>query len=178
MIPTGTGYMNPNGWEVADMCEFGPQRGTPLGFAANGSPYNQVISSDKYLVQEMWSNAGGDDPNDPSPSCVQGTENSQSPLPLPQVNLMQFSSTVTGNTENNTGNGMGIVTVTLYRSVDPTTGSPVALKQATGLIGTDGTWSVSAGPIRGRRRPRRDRRSTTPDQERRRPPTMRAPTTR
>lgn len=144
--PEGTGYMNPNGWEVADMCEFGPQRGTPLGFAANGSPYNQVIGSDKYLVQEMWSNAGGDDPNDPSPSCVRGTENSQSPLPLPQVNLMQFSSTVTGNTENNTGNGMGIVTVTLYRSVDPTTGSPVALKQATGLIGTDGTWSVSLAP--------------------------------
>ena len=42
--PTGVGWMDPNGYEVGDKCEFGPQRGTPLGFAADGSPYNQVIS--------------------------------------------------------------------------------------------------------------------------------------
>ena len=57
--PEGTGWMNPNGWEVADKCEFGPQDGAPLGFAADGSPYNQVINDHKYLIQEMWSNADG-----------------------------------------------------------------------------------------------------------------------
>ena len=47
--PTGIGWMDPNGYEVADKCEFGPQHGTPLGFATDGSPYNQVINGDKYL---------------------------------------------------------------------------------------------------------------------------------
>ena len=28
--PEGTGWLDPNGFEVADKCEFGPQRGTPL----------------------------------------------------------------------------------------------------------------------------------------------------
>src|SRR5579862_7950734 len=95
--PEGTGYMNPNGWEIGDMCEFGPQRGTPLGFASNGSPYNQVINGHHYLIQEMWSNDGGD--GDSAPSCVRSTTNTSSPLPLPQVDMTQYSSTVAGNTE-------------------------------------------------------------------------------
>jgi hypothetical protein len=28
--PEGVGWMDPNAYEVADKCEFGPQRGTPL----------------------------------------------------------------------------------------------------------------------------------------------------
>ena len=62
--PEGVGWMDPNGFEVADKCEFGPQHGTPLGFATDGSPYNQVINGQEYLTQEMWSN--DDD------GCVQG----------------------------------------------------------------------------------------------------------
>ena len=48
--------MDPNGFEVADKCE-NPENGTPLGFAADGSPYNQVINGHQYLIQAMWSNA-------------------------------------------------------------------------------------------------------------------------
>ena len=36
--PEGVGYCDPNGFETGDKCEFGPQFGTPLGFAPNGSP--------------------------------------------------------------------------------------------------------------------------------------------
>jgi hypothetical protein len=81
--------MDPNGYEVADKCEFGPQRGTPLGFATDGSPYNQVINGDQWLTQEIWSNDDG--------GCVQGTTQTSNPLPLPAVQLNQFSKTVTGN---------------------------------------------------------------------------------
>ena len=55
---------------------------------ANGSPYNQVINGDKWLLQEMWSNN-----ND---GCVQSTGSTSNPLPLPQVNLTQFSGAVSG----------------------------------------------------------------------------------
>ena len=37
--PVGTGWMDPNGLETADKCENGPQQGTPLGYASDGSPY-------------------------------------------------------------------------------------------------------------------------------------------
>ena len=57
--------MDPNGFEVADKCEFGPQDGTPLGYATDGSPYNQLIGGHEYLIQEMWSNDDG--------GCVQRT---------------------------------------------------------------------------------------------------------
>jgi hypothetical protein len=128
--PTGIGYLDPNGWEVADKCEFGPQHGTPLGFV-NGQPYNQVVNGHKYWTQEMWSN------NDHG--CVLGTTNSSSPLPLPQVNLKQFSSTVSGNTENNTA---GIhVTVKLLRASE--TGTPVVVATGTGTTAASGSWSAA-----------------------------------
>jgi hypothetical protein len=41
--PEGTGWMDPNGFEVGDKCEIGPQIGNPLGYAANGSPFDQLI---------------------------------------------------------------------------------------------------------------------------------------
>src|SRR5579863_8400679 len=85
--PEGTGWMDPNGFEVGDKCEFGPQVGTPLGNASDGSPFDELINGDQYLIQEMWSNADG--------GCVQRTTQTASPLPLPQVNLTQYGSTVT-----------------------------------------------------------------------------------
>ena len=93
--PEGIGWMDPNGFEVADKCEFGPQRGNPLGFAPNGSPYNQVINGHEYLFQEMWAN----DDNAHS-NCVQRTTDTSNPLPLPQVDLTQFSPMVSGNIES------------------------------------------------------------------------------
>ena len=140
--PEGTGWMNPNGWEVADMCEFGPQDGAPLGFAADGSPYNQVISNHKYLIQEMWSNAGGD--GDSAPSCVRSTTDTANDLPLPQVNLTQFGSSVSGNTEVPSAGG-GTVTVALDRSADAL-GNPVEVAHVSGPIAADGSWSVSVAP--------------------------------
>ncbi len=87
--PEGAGWMDPNGSEVADKCENGPQIGTPIGFAANGAPYNQVINGDHYLLQGMWSNV--------TQGCTQASGSTKSSLPLATVNLTQFSATVTGN---------------------------------------------------------------------------------
>ncbi len=72
--PEGVGYMDPNGYEIADKCEFGPQRGTPLGFAGpDHAPYNQVINGHKYLIQEMWANHDNND----NANCVQSTTNTR-----------------------------------------------------------------------------------------------------
>jgi hypothetical protein len=86
--PEGTGWMDPNGFEVGDKCEF-PEDGTPLGYASNGSPYNQVINGDRYLIQMMWSN--------PRAGCVQRSLSSGSAPRLATVDLTQFSPLVRGN---------------------------------------------------------------------------------
>lgn len=132
--PEGIGWMDPNGFEVADKCEFGPQVGTPIDFAPDGSPYNQLINGDKYLFQQMWSN----DDN----ACVQRTSLTSNPLPLPQVNFTQFSPVVSGNIESSTS-GVG-VKVTLLRA--DAAGDPVAVAQAATTTAANGTWSVSLAP--------------------------------
>jgi hypothetical protein len=42
--------------EIGDQCDR--QMGTPLGTAANGAKYNQVINGHFYWYQEEWSNQG------------------------------------------------------------------------------------------------------------------------
>jgi hypothetical protein len=86
--PEGVGWMDPNGLEVGDKCETGSQPGTPLGFAANGSPYNQLINGDQYYFQTVWSNAAS--------GCQQSSSSTASALPLATVNLTQFSPIVIG----------------------------------------------------------------------------------
>ena len=81
--------MDPNGFETADKCENGPQEGTPLGYAADGSPYNQVIDGHQYLIQDVWSNARS--------GCVQSSTAVASIPPLHTVDLRQFSSRVSGS---------------------------------------------------------------------------------
>jgi hypothetical protein len=87
--PVGTGWMDPNGFEVADKCET-PQVGTPLGYAPDGSPYNQLIGGRQYLIQAMWSNVVR--------GCVQTGQGAGSGLPLETIKLRQFSSSVSGST--------------------------------------------------------------------------------
>ncbi len=88
--PVGNAWMDPNGFEVADKCENGPEQGTPLGFAADGSPYNQLINGHAYLVQDIWSNSRG--------GCVQSSTTVASTPALHTVSLRQFSSSVSGST--------------------------------------------------------------------------------
>ncbi len=129
--PMGTGWMDPNGFEVGDKCEFGPQRGTPLGFAANGSPFNQVINEHKYLLQEMWSN---DDK-----TCVQGTKLTSNPLPLPQVDLTQFSGEVSGNIGKETP---GVkVSVSLLRMAAG--GKAVTVAEESTVTEAKGGWKLT-----------------------------------
>jgi hypothetical protein len=131
--PTGVGWMDPNGYEIGDKCEFDPAIGTPLGTAGpDNAPYNQVINGDKWQTQEMWSNAD-------SFECTQGTTNSADPLPLPQVSMHQFSSKVSGNTENNTG-GIG-VKVRLLRA--NASGGAVTVASASTTTNGTGGWSVT-----------------------------------
>ena len=87
--PEGAGWMDSNGNEVADKCENGPQQGTPLGFAADGSPYDQLIDGHQYDIQEMWSNQAS--------GCVQASTSTTDGLPLGIVSLRQFSSLVSGS---------------------------------------------------------------------------------
>jgi hypothetical protein len=86
--PKGTGWMDPNGSEVGDKCET-QQVGTPLGFAPNGAPYNQLINAHRYLIQTMWSNVVR--------GCVQSSTTSGT-LPPQTVNLTQFSPGISGDT--------------------------------------------------------------------------------
>jgi hypothetical protein len=124
--PEGDGWMDPNGNEVADKCENGLQEGTPLGFAADGSPYDQLINGDQWLFQEMWS--------DVKQGCVQSSTATSDGLPLPSVHLTQFSPSVSGNDGEALG-GLG-VEVILQRA-----GETVGL--ATTRTRADGSW----GPV-------------------------------
>jgi hypothetical protein len=128
--PEGTGYIDSNAYEIGDKCEFG-RPVQPLGYAANGQPYDQIINGDKYWTQSLWSQADG--------GCVGGTANTSNPLPLPQVDLTQYSSTVTGNTENNTS-GIG-VKVELIRA--NAAGAPVTVATGSGTTNGTGAWSVT-----------------------------------
>ena len=87
--PQGDGWMDPNGFEVGDKCEAGPQQGAPIGYAADGSPYNQLINGDKWLIQMMWSQAAA--------GCVQSSSVAAPAPALAQVRLTQFSPLVSGN---------------------------------------------------------------------------------
>ncbi|MGE5617471.1 MAG: hypothetical protein ACM3UX_00890, partial [Candidatus Woesearchaeota archaeon] len=86
--PEGAGWLDPTGFEVADKCEIGPEDGTPLGYAPDGSPYNEVIGGHQYLLQMAWSN--GDS------GCEQRSPVTTSAPGLASVSLRQFSDRVSG----------------------------------------------------------------------------------
>ncbi|HTX31360.1 MAG TPA: hypothetical protein VMD09_08235 [Solirubrobacteraceae bacterium] len=132
--PEGNGWMDPNGMEVADKCETGPQVGTPLGFASDGSPYNQVINGHQYLLQEIWSDA--------SEGCVQSSTTTTTQLPLPEVSLRQFNPVLTGNVNRPSGGGIR-VQVSLLRV--GLSGRPVTVARAGTVTAGDGSWRVSLG---------------------------------
>jgi hypothetical protein len=125
--PEGTAWMDPNGFEVGDDCEL-PELGTPLGYALDGSPYNQVINGHQYLFQMMWSNAVN--------GCVQRSTATTSPLPLATVSISQFSSRISGNT-GVAKPGIG-VDVGLLRAGDLVAG-------ASARTNAGGDWSATLG---------------------------------
>jgi hypothetical protein len=87
--PLGNAWMDPNGFEVADKCESGGEQGTPLGFTADGAPYNQLIDGRPYLIQDIWSNPRG--------GCVQSSTTVASVPALHTIDLRQFSPMVSGS---------------------------------------------------------------------------------
>jgi hypothetical protein len=123
--PVGNGWMDPNGFEAADKCENGPQDGTPLGYALNGSPYDQLINGHEYLVQTMWSNVAS--------GCVQRTSAAPPAPSPPTVDETQFSRAVSGNI--GTGRTGVPVHVALLRS-----GSVVS--QGSARTRNGGAWTV------------------------------------
>jgi hypothetical protein len=126
--PDGTGWMDPNGFETADKCETGPQQGTPLGYAADGSPYNQVINGHQYLIQDIWSNARG--------GCVAASTAVASTPGLHTIDLRQFSPQVRGSIGVDRARGRFPVVIILARG-----GNPVATAQT--RTRADGSW----GPV-------------------------------
>jgi len=121
--PEGVGWMDPNGFEVGDKCEVGPQDGTPLGFAFNGSPYNQVINGHEYLLQMLWSNADA--------GCAQRTNIVTRAPAVARVALTQFSRRVTGTATPNVS-----VRVLLVRA-------GILVAAAVTRADGNGRWSVS-----------------------------------
>ncbi len=102
--PEGVGWMDPNGFEIADKCEDGPQTGTPLGYAPDGSPYDQLINGHEYDIQMIWSDA--------VEGCEQSSTVTTNGLPLPSVSLRQFSPNVSGSAGESVGGlQVGIVLV-------------------------------------------------------------------
>jgi hypothetical protein len=54
--PFGNAWLDSSGDEIADIC--GWNFGTPLGTAADGQPYNQLINGHEYALQQEYSNDG------------------------------------------------------------------------------------------------------------------------
>jgi hypothetical protein len=123
--PVGTGWMDPNGLETADKCENGPQQGAPLGYAGDGSPYNQLINGHQYLLQDIWSNTRS--------GCVQSSTTVASTPPLHTLTLRQFSPQVSGN--------LGARRQTPVAVIVARAGGAVAVAQ--GETRADGSW----GPL-------------------------------
>jgi hypothetical protein len=124
--PYGTGWMDPTGMETGDKCELGPQEGAPIGYAPDGSPYNQLINGHEYLLQEMWS-------NDIS-GCVQGSTAPGPAADLPSVSMRQFSPLLRGSLGH-----PGLVTVHIELDRGQT-----GVATATTRTRADGSW----GPVR------------------------------
>ena len=55
--PEGTGGWTRTGSRSPTSARPGRRHGEPLGYAPDGSPYNQLINGHEYDIQEMWSNA-------------------------------------------------------------------------------------------------------------------------
>jgi hypothetical protein len=129
--PIGTGWLDPTGFEVADKCE-NPEQGTPLGYAPDGSPYNQLIDGHEYLIQDMWSNAAS--------GCVQQSTATGSALPLHTVDLRQYSSSVRGS--------LGVARHVPVRIILDR--GPAIVASAATSTRADGTWGpVSLRSARG-----------------------------
>jgi hypothetical protein len=86
--PEGAGWMDPTGFEIGDRCEQGPQIGSPLGYAPDGAPYNQLIAGHQYLIQAMWSNH--------DQGCLDRSALASPAIRLPAVTLTQYRATITG----------------------------------------------------------------------------------
>jgi hypothetical protein len=122
--PEGTGWTTSYSYEVGDVCET--QYGTPLGYAADGSPYNQLINGHPYEIQDMWA-------NNPI-GCVQSSPTTTDGLPLPTMSLTQFSSRVSGSIARPRG-GVA-VRLQLFRG-------PYLVARASGVTRANGSW----GPL-------------------------------
>ena len=119
--PQGTGWMDPDGGEAGDKCTT--YYGTPLGYSANGSPYDQSLNGRAYLLQSMWSNT--------ALGCVLSAAPAPAPR-LPRVSLTQFSPVLSGQIARA---GVGVSAV-LVRG-----GMPVALARA--RTGSHGAWRAT-----------------------------------
>jgi hypothetical protein len=122
--PAGNGWMDPNGFEAADKCE-NPEYGTPLGYALDGSPYNQLVNGHQYLVQTMWSNVAS--------GCVQRTSATPPAPSRPTVDETQFSHVVRGDI--GAGKAGVSVHVALLRASE-------IVSEGTARTSGDGAWSV------------------------------------
>jgi hypothetical protein len=97
--PTLTAWYAPSGEENGDKCrtfEKGSEFGQTLGYAPDGSPFDQLIDGDEYYYQQEWSNKNG--------SCKQRTG---IPIVTPEISKLSPTSglAVGGTSVTITGTG-------------------------------------------------------------------------
>jgi hypothetical protein len=57
--PDGTSWINPNGEEISDLCEWTFGAAYHSGSASDPYPPNMTLNGIPYLIQESWLNHGG-----------------------------------------------------------------------------------------------------------------------
>lgn len=126
--PEGTGWIDPSGAEVGDRCQA--TYGAILGYAPDGSPYNQLLNGDPFLIQTMWSNAAS--------ACASRGQAASAPS-LPHLALRQFSPVIRGSVPA-TRPGTA-VEVGLVRAGDPIAGGQTTVRRG-------GAWALTLRSLR------------------------------
>jgi hypothetical protein len=158
--PFGNAWLDSSGDEIADVCAW--NFGTPLGTAADGQPYNQLINGHEYELQQDYSNDGSRClqryiglPANTSPPLVSGVAVQSQTLSATQGSWTQVP---TGYAYQwlrcgASGNGCQAIsgaTSTTYATVAADDGSTVEIRvSATNSRGTTAAVSKPTGTVVG-----------------------------
>jgi hypothetical protein len=148
--PFGDGWIDSQGAENGDLCAY--TYGSPLGPAANGQPYNQLINGHEYSLQQEFSDRGS--------SCIQNAtqEHGSMSTALPYNGGLVMHTNVTyaiywlptaGNTSRPAVSGTPAVSHTLTSSVGSWNGAPTGYAYQWQRCAADGTGCANIAGATG-----------------------------